>query len=302
MYGVIDIGSNTMRLNIYEYTDKQLNLMISKKITAGLAGYVNKKGDLTKKGIDKAITSLREFKMILDHIDLKDSYTFATASLRNINNSEEATKNIEKKSGFDIDILSGEEEATFGYLGASMILSLKDGLLIDIGGGSTELVLYEHGEITNASSLPIGSLSLYNKYVTEFLPTEKEMLRIRNDVLSKLRALDDEITANNIDLICGVGGTVRAARKLNNEVGKYEDNNNTIKITDLHQIFNDYILKRHKFVKKLIKVAPDRLHTIIPGMLILETVASYYSNEIIEVSDFGVREGYLYNMISKDND
>lgn len=61
MYGVIDIGSNTMRLNIYEYTDKQLNLMISKKITAGLAGYVNKKGDLTKKGIDKAITSVRVF-------------------------------------------------------------------------------------------------------------------------------------------------------------------------------------------------------------------------------------------------
>ena len=175
MYGVIDIGSNTMRLNIYEYTDDNLNLMLSKKITAGLAGYVNKKGDLTKKGINKATRSLNEFQMILDHIvDIDETYTFATASLRNINNSEEATTIIEKNTNLEIDIISGEEEATLDYVGASMILTLNDGLLIDIGGGSTELVLYKKGEIAKAVSLPFGSLSLSNQYVAEFLPTEKE--------------------------------------------------------------------------------------------------------------------------------
>ena len=223
MYGIIDIGSNTMRLNIYEYLDNQVYLMISKKITAGLAGYVNKNGHLTKKGINVAISSLKEFQMILNHIDVEETYAFATASLRNINNSYEATKAIEEKSGFDIELITGEEEATLGYVGASMILTLDDGLLIDIGGGSTELVLYENGEIKTATSLPFGSLSLSNKYVAEFLPNEKEILRIRNHVLKQLKSVSNAITPENNKLICGVGGTVRAARKLNNEIRKYPE-------------------------------------------------------------------------------
>ena len=299
MYGVIDIGSNTMRLNIYDCKDNHISLMLSKKITAGLVGYVNKKGNLSKKGIQKAVDSLNEFQIILDSIDLDKTYVFATASLRNINNSKSATKTIEEETGFDIDIVSGEEEAILGYAGASIILSLDDGLLIDIGGGSTELVMYEKGEIKTATSLPFGSLSLYNKYVKDFLPTEKELLRMKNHVTKKLNEFEGLVSPSNTDLICGVGGTVRAARKLNNKISKLPEDNNVIKITHLHKIFNDYILKRRKFVKNLIKVAPDRLHTIIPGMIILETVASYYSSSEIQVSDFGVREGYLYKALNE---
>src|SRR5690554_7127706 len=103
MYAVIDIGSNTMRLNIYEYKNKELYLMLSKKITAGLAGYVNRNGNLTKKGANVAVESLKEFKIILNHIDVKEVYTFATASLRNVNNSKKVTRFIEEKTNLNID-------------------------------------------------------------------------------------------------------------------------------------------------------------------------------------------------------
>ena len=299
MYGVIDIGSNTMRLNIYEYKDNEIYLMLSKKITAGLAGYVNKKGNLSKKGITKAVDSLKEFKMILDHIDINETYTFATASLRNVNNSKEATKIIEEKTNLDINVISGEEEASLGYVGASMILTLEDGLLVDIGGGSTELVLYEHSQITKAVSLPIGSLSLYNKYVSEFLPTETEMKRIKKKVLKELKKMDTDISPTNTDLIWGVGGTVRATRKINNEIYNLPEDNNIIKVKDIQKMFNYYLDERYKFLKDLIKTAPDRLHTILPGMIILEALANYYGSDEIQVSDFGVREGYLLSMVNK---
>lgn len=300
MYAVIDIGSNTMRLNIYEYKNSELYLMLSKKTTAGLAGYVNKKGNLTKQGVDVAVDSLKEFKMILNHIDVKKVYTFATASLRNVNNSKKVTRIIEEKTNLNIDLISGEEEATLDYVGASMILTLDDGLLIDIGGGSTELVLYEKGKIQKATSLPIGSLSLYKKYVKEFLPTEKEMLKIRKDVLKHLKEMDDYISPNNTELICGVGGTVRAANKLCNDIFNTSETNKQIEVHKLKEIFNLYLNESHKFIKTILKVAPDRLHTILPGMNILYIVANYYNSKVIEVSDFGIREGYLYTMINKE--
>lgn len=300
MYAVIDIGSNTMRLNIYEYRNNNIYLMLSKNITAGLAGYVNKKGDLTKKGVGVAIDSLKEFNMILNHIDVNEVYVFATASLRNVNNSKKVTKIIEEKTKLDIDLISGEEEATLDYVGASMILTLDDGLLIDIGGGSTELVLFKNGEIKMATSLAIGSLSLYKKYVGEFLPTENEIIKIKKKILKKLKKLDDYFHPNNTELICGVGGTIRATRKLSNDLFSHPEYNNQIKVQNLKKLFKLYLNESHQFIKTIIKVAPDRLHTILPGMIILDTLANYYNSKVIEVSDFGIREGYLYTMINKE--
>lgn len=300
MYAVIDIGSNTMRLNIYEHKNNKLYLILSKKITAGLAGYVNKKGNLTKKGVDVAINSLKEFKMILNHINVNKTYVFATASLRNVNNSKRVTRIIEEKTKLNIDLISGKEEATLGYIGASMMLTLDDGLLIDIGGGSTELVLYEKGKVKQARSLSIGSLSLYKKYITNFLPTEKEIMKIRKNVLKNLRELDDYIEPAHTELICGVGGTIRATRELNNDLFSNVEYNKQIETQHLKELFNLYLNESHQFIKTIIKVAPDRLHTILPGMIILDTLANHYNSKVIEVSDFGIREGYLYTMINKE--
>lgn len=298
MYGVIDIGSNTMRLNIYEYNNKSIRLMLSRKVTAGLAAYVDKKGNLTKKGINKAIDSLKEFKMILNHIDMEETYVFATASLRNVENSKKAVEKIEKETGFNIDLISGEEEARLGYVGASMILTLDDGLSIDIGGGSTELVLYKKGQIKRAISLPFGSLSLYNKYVEKFLPTKEEMIKIKKEVLKPLKLMNNNVFPNHTEIICGVGGSVRATHKLNNEIFSLPPDNNKIHVEDLNSILNLYQTESYEFISTLIKVAPDRLHTLLPGMVVLDTVASYYGSEVIKVSEFGVREGYLYKMIN----
>ena len=300
MYAVIDIGSNTMRLNIYEHKNNKLYLILSKKITAGLAGYVNKKGNLTKKGVDVAIDSLKEFKMILNHINVNKTYVFATASLRNVNNSKRVIRTIEEKTKLNIDLISGKEEATLGYIGASMMLTLDDGLLIDIGGGSTELVLYEKGKVKQARSLSIGSLSLYKKYITNFLPTEKEIMKIRKNVLKNLRKLDDYIEPAHTELICGVGGTIRATLELNNDLFSNVEYNKQIETQHLKRLFNLYLNESHQFIKTIIKVAPDRLHTILPGMIILDTLANYYNSKVIEVSDFGIREGYLYTMINKE--
>lgn len=107
---------------------------------------------------------MNSYKNICENFTINHIAVFATASLRNITNTDEAVREITKATGLAIDVVSGKEEATLDFIGATHDLDTShDGLLVDIGGGSTELVSFEKGQILQAVSLPIGSLSLYNK-------------------------------------------------------------------------------------------------------------------------------------------
>ena len=135
MYAVIDIGSNTIRLVLYKIENNQIKSLLNKKSPAGLAGYINKDHCLKKSGIRKAVAVLSEFKEILDHMTIQEVFPFATASLRNINNAPEVLEAIRENCGFEVRILSGEEEAIFDYYGALQAMEMDKGLLTDIGGG-----------------------------------------------------------------------------------------------------------------------------------------------------------------------
>ena len=147
LYGVIDIGSNTIRLVLYKLKGGVLLPMLNKKVAAGLAAYIEKDGHMTRKGIEKTVEVLYEFSQALDNVNAEAVYAFATASLRNITNSKEVVAEVSDRSGFDIRVLSGDEEATFDFYGATRITGEPDGFIADIGGGSTELVFYNEKEI-----------------------------------------------------------------------------------------------------------------------------------------------------------
>lgn len=103
MYAIIDIGSNTIRMVLYKVIDNEIQQMLNSKIPAGLAGYIDNNNMLSKKGILKAIEALSKFETILESVDVKEVHAFATASLRNISNSEEVLAEIKKHCSFDIE-------------------------------------------------------------------------------------------------------------------------------------------------------------------------------------------------------
>lgn len=295
MYGVIDIGSNTIRLSLYKKTNLSIKLMFNKKIMAGLAGHIDKNGNLSEKGINKAIDVLRSYKQILEEIDVKEVFVFATASLRNINNTKESVKTISEQTGFDIDLVSGKQEAIYDFIGATHFLKLDKGILVDIGGGSTELVFYRNGLIQKAISIPIGSLSLYTKYVKNILPTKKEICRIKNKINKELKNVD--MLEGPYYILCGVGGTIRGTCKLFNEINNIASDNRSIDIKKLNDMLNHFSDEKKYAAQKIIKNIPDRVHTIIPGMTILELVSEKCNSEEIIVSDYGIRDGYLYTKL-----
>ena len=270
MYGVIDVGSNTIRLSIYEVSNGEVYPMLNNKTTAGLAGYV-KKGKMTKKGIQKACDVLNRYKEMMEHFPLEELFVFATASLRNISNTDDALQTIQAETGLSVDVLTGYQEATFDFIGAAHSINLDEGVLLDIGGGSTEILVYERGEIQNAVSLPFGSLSMFTNYVSSLFPTKKEKKEIEAAVLKEVEKIKF-LQNKKFDTVVGIGGSIRATKNMNNSVFELPKENNVIIAEDVPKLLKQFKGNENEVLRRVLKVSPDRVHTLIPGMIVMNTV------------------------------
>ena len=131
---------------------------------------------------------------------------------------QEVLDAIRAESGFAVRVLSGEEEAEFDYYGALQSTPLDGGLLVDVGGGSTELVYFTKRKAVLGVSLPIGSLTLYNRFVDGILPSRGEVRKIEAEAAAQIEAARLRIRSGAAKQIVAVGGTARAALKLRNSL------------------------------------------------------------------------------------
>lgn len=295
---IIDLGSNTIRLSVYNtFDDGSFEQLFSKKETAGLVRYI-RKGEMTGEGIEKACETLKFFLSLLNLLEVRDIHVFATASLRNITNTDEAVHRIFQQTGILVDVISGKLEANLGYYGAIRDDKPEKSMLFDIGGGSTELVEISCGDISDSQSLPMGSLNLFSSFVSKIWPKDKEIEKITGCIEDMLTNAD--IPEKRFSRIYGIGGTARAVLRISND--RFSNDSSCLLITrsQLNEITEILTSKNSQARKLMLNHCPDRLHTIIPGILIMNTLADKFCCEDIAVSRYGVREGYLCHRILKN--
>ena len=293
--GIVDVGSNTIRMNIYKINENTFEELLSKKEAVGLVSYI-KKNTLTKEGMTVLKDCLSSFKEISTMLHLEGFYVFATASLRNIDNTEEVLSYIQKECNIDIDLLSGQQEARLSFKGATLQLNFEKGLYVDTGGGSTELLVFNKKEMKDIISLPIGSLNLYTKYINQIIPTKKEAKEIVKTIEEELsKAYKKKKKVNDITI---TGGSMRAVRKLLIRLNRIDEDTYMIKPEVIHELVKELLDMNTKDVIRLfLKVKADRVHTLFTGLLIVDTLAQYIQAKQIQVSTHGVREGYLLERI-----
>lgn len=295
---VIDIGSNSMRLSVYETTPAGgFSILFKDKFMAGLAGYVEE-GALSQEGIDRAILGLRGFRSTLEALGIHNVAVFATASLRNIRNTRPAVEAIQRATGFPIEVISGQEEARFGYLGAMEELALPDGLFVDIGGASTEVVRFTRGQIVSAHSCPVGSLKLYRDWVKKILPNHEAVLHMQAAIRQATLGVVRQPIRQSLPLVC-VGGTARAALKLTRRICRLPESVNWISAQQLEEVVAALSVSQKTAADLILKTEPERIHTLIPGMLILRHMVEGFGASQLIVSKYGVREGYLCQKIRR---
>lgn len=297
LYGVIDIGSNTIRLTVYEGDPAtgRFSTFFKLKTMAGLVSYIDKKsGRMSEEGIQKLIDVLNEYLACTARFkDLAGPFAFATAGVRNAKNAPEIIERVQKSCGIAIDLVSGREEAELGYLGAMCQSALTRGIQVDVGGGSTEVSTFDQGSILHAHSIAEGSLSLFSSGVRGLLPTPREADAIREGIreqLADVRAFQ----GFSCPVASGTGGTLRAVIRLRNAWAPDKGGPHArLTRTQMDAVVDRVFYDPHGSARDILRLVPERVHTCIPGLLVASEVLTVFGARELEVHDFGVREGYL---------
>lgn len=290
-YAVIDLGSNTIRLVVYEETNAEFHALFTQKFTAGLAAYLQD-GMMTPEGIRLFCTTLQRCKMLLKEFTPCTTLAFSTAPLRNIRNTQEAIDQIYAETGYSVDVLTGLEEAYLDYYGVQRELPVESGLLFDIGGGSTEILTFAHDGTGVIESVPIGSLNLSKKHIAKLFPDKKERDAIRLQVQKSLK----RHKLNHLppyETLCGIGGTARTVLQLLQAMKVILPAQRTFTAEQFRKLKKFLWKKDSAAMELLTQYCPDRLHTIFSGILILETLILQSRCTTVYVCKYGVREGYL---------
>ena len=283
-YAVVDIGSNTMKMNIYDVEEREgetdLSFVMTESSTLGLINY-NSRKIMSEAGIGHLVETLAKYKKLAENIGVGEGNLFclATASLRNIINSAEVISAIKTRTGLDTSLISGENEALLGFDGLRYALgdSVRSGVMCDLGGGSTELLGFIDCLAVRAHSDKFGCLSLYRKFVDEVLPSKKEAKQIAAYVSEHIEKID--WLGGYGDTLYLVGGTARSVARLHAEMTGTECvvSGYTMTCEQFLDTVNYFTHLNKDKIEILIKVIPDRLHTIVTGLIALGQIVNAYN-------------------------
>jgi exopolyphosphatase/guanosine-5'-triphosphate,3'-diphosphate pyrophosphatase len=291
---IVDIGSNSIRLLVYDGLRRSPVPLFNEKLICGLGRGVAVTGQLDDKAVERALRELRRFKVLCDQIGIGKIFAVATAAVREAKNGSAFVTEARVALGAKINVLSGKREAQLTALGVLAAIPSADGIVGDLGGGSLELVDISGGEIGDSVTLALGPLRLID---------------MSGGSMSKARKIADEMLAGSPVVqamrdrsFYAVGGAWRNLARLHMAQNHYPLN-----------ILHHYELPKEaaqamsllisglspETLREIRIISKDRAETLPYGALVLERLLRAAEPQKVVVSAFGVREGLLFSKLPK---
>lgn len=290
---VIDIGSNSVRLVVYESMAASLVSIFNEKTMCGLGREVQTTGLLAPDAVAKALTSLRRFRALCKIMKVGRVYAIATAACRDASNGPEFIAKAERICGVRIEVLSGKREARLSALGVISGIHEPDGIVGDLGGGSLELIGVQRGRLGKGVTLPLGSLALQDASL-------KSIRRAEGIVQTELAAVPQLKTGRGRTFYA-VGGTWRALARIHIAQSHYPLRvMHGYSIPAAEALAFARRLRRPGFAVGLAnieEIADARRPLLAYAALVLEHVIRIANPNAIVFSTYGVREGLLHEML-----
>ncbi|WP_181703638.1 Ppx/GppA phosphatase family protein [Chthonobacter albigriseus] len=292
---VIDIGSNSVRLVIYERLSRSPTMLFNEKVMAGLGKGLASTGKLRTDSVQQALAAIRRFKFLSDQSGSVELHILATAASRDAANGPEFLKAVEKICGVKVTLLSGADEARLSAYGILSGFHKPRGVVGDLGGGSLELVQVANGKVGQGRTFPLGGIRLEEA-------SEGSIRKAEKIVAEALADAGDGLDAKGSTFFA-VGGTWRSFARLHMfEIGY-----------PLH-VMHHYAIRADEaldFARMVARRAPEALDQIdvvskarrelLPfGALVLEQVIRTVQPSQVVISALGVREGHLYELLSEE--
>jgi exopolyphosphatase/guanosine-5'-triphosphate,3'-diphosphate pyrophosphatase len=290
---VIDIGSNSVRLVVYEAMARSLVTIFNEKALCGLGREVQSTGLLAPDAVAKALTSLRRFRALCRIQKVGRVYAIATAACRDASNGPDFIAKAERICGVPIEILSGPREAKLSALGVVSGIHNPDGIVGDLGGGSLELIDVHGGRLRSGVTLPLGSLALQDS-------SHKSLKRAERIVKADLIDVA-QLKAGRGRTFYAVGGTWRALARIHIVQSGYP-----LRVMHGYSIPAAEALDFARRLRRLaaanmlanIEIIADARRPLLTyAALVLEYIIQVAKPKTIVFSTFGVREGLLYEML-----
>ncbi len=291
--GIIDIGSNSIRMVVYDQQKRSPVPIYNEKVMCALGKGIAATGILNPDGVELAKNALRRFLAMGRNMEITSLYVMATAAIRDAQDGENFAHYLEETYDIDVDIISGKKEAKLGAYGVCSSMYRPQGVIGDLGGGSLELVKVDDGQIADHASLPLGSLRM----IDESKGDRDKLHKIIEKRFADLKWLDGEKAAN----FYAIGGSFRALARMYMAEINYP-----------LRILHEYKVESKKFmefakeiaglpegkIEKLPGATPKRVPALPGAAIVLQHIMSHIRAEHIIFSTSGIREGYLYEKLS----
>ncbi|OBR68527.1 phosphatase [Paenibacillus oryzae] len=296
--GIIDIGSNSIRLVVYERTVSGAHRVVDgSKRSARLSGKMDAQGCLPDEHIGDLIDTLHHFSLICSHHGVGHIRAVATAAIRNATNSAAILESIKSETGLHIELLSGVQEASYGFLGMINSLRIDEGYLIDIGGGSTEITLFRNRDIVHSVSFPFGCVSLNHRFDSKNGLSEDQLKQLEELVADAIKDHPWIVQHPGLPLV-GVGGTARALGKLHQGAVDYPFNsthNYMIQGEQVDELFHSTRNLPLERRRKLPGLSKDRADVIVPGIAVIRTIFRMAKTTHYRICGAGLRDGLFHS-------
>ncbi|MDF2683570.1 MAG: hypothetical protein K0R47_4760 [Brevibacillus sp.] len=297
-FGVIDLGSNTARLVVYEQDAQGLVTEVDNiKWGLRLSNHLQN-GRMDDEGVAKTIHGMCQFKELLDARNINDIIAVATAAVRQAENGPELTQRINQETGIAVRVLSGEDEARYGYLAVINSMNIEEGITIDIGGGSTEVTYFRNRQLQESFSFPFGIVTLTRMFFQSEIPTEVEFFQLRS-FLSRSFSSCPWLMNKQCPVIA-IGGTARNLAKIHQRSVKYSMDSfhqypmSAGQVTTTLDQLSQLPLEARRQVPGISK---DRADVILAGLTVFESLLNYADSTELIISNKGLRDGILFETV-----
>lgn len=291
-FAVIDIGSNSIRLVVYENDDRAPLPLFNEKVMCGLGRGVATSGRLPADGVQMALVNLARFRSLIEAMGVAQTVAVATAAVREARNGPDFVAEIKRRTGITVQIISGTEEARLSALGVLSGIPAADGLMGDLGGGSLEVVDLAKGRVGNQATLPFGPLRLIDS-------ADGNLRRGRTIIDRELEALP-WVAGLRDRSFYAVGGAWRMLARILMDHQRYPlhiIHHYTVPGAEAQEFLQRFERMSKDDLRRIPNLSRRRIDTLPWAALVLERLVALAPPRQLVFSAFGLREGLLFDRL-----
>ena len=292
----IDIGTNSTRLLIAELDKTRISTIETRETLTRLGSGRSDTGELSKDAMHRVLAALRSYMDLIRAHAVSDIRLFATSATRDAANQQAFLKSIKRQTGYSCRVLTGEQEANLSFLGALSDIDPAGSLwVVDMGGGSTELIHANAGKISCVYSLEMGS-QRFAACIQSDPPCAQDLERIKTLCMQQLEQIKSPPAP---DTLLGLGGTVSSLAMIHKKLpltDAFQAHHTRLSAVDLAELVTILSELSVSSRRSLTGLHPERAGLVLPGAVIMKCIADFF-NQTITVS---LRD-LLYGIFLQDN-